>query len=80
MDLHGYYVFVDVQADSISDPVEYIGRECPIQPDRQNQRERIHRGMELHGFYIFISSDHLGLSYSFKLSFKLAFVNIAHTL
>jgi hypothetical protein len=42
MDLHGNYPFVDIQVDSISDSAEYIGKECPIQPDRQNQRERIH--------------------------------------
>jgi stage V sporulation protein SpoVS len=28
--------------------------ECPIQPDRQNQGERIHRGMDLHGNYAFV--------------------------
>ncbi len=54
MDLHGYYAFVDIQVDSISDSAEYIGMECPIQPDRQNQAERIPRGIDLHGNYAFV--------------------------
>jgi len=54
MDLHGYYAFVDIQVDSISDSAEYIGMECPIQPDRQNQRERVPRGIDLHGYYAFV--------------------------
>jgi hypothetical protein len=41
MDLHGNYAFIDIQVDSISDSAEYIDMECPIQPDRQNQGERI---------------------------------------
>jgi hypothetical protein len=54
MDLHGYYVFVDLQVDSISDSAEYIGKECPIQADRQNQGEKIHRGVELHSYDVFV--------------------------
>jgi hypothetical protein len=33
---------------------EYIGMECPIQPDRQNQGERIPRKMDLHDYYAFV--------------------------
>jgi hypothetical protein len=72
MDLHGYYVFVDIQVDSISDSAEYIGKECSMQPDRQNQGERIPRGMDLHGYYVFVdiqvdsisdSAEYIGKEY-----------------
>ncbi len=48
------YAFVDIQVDSISDSAEYIGMECPTQPDRQNQGERISREVELRGYYVFL--------------------------
>ena len=38
----------------ISYSAEYIGMECPIQPDRQNQGERIPRKMDLHDYYAFV--------------------------
>ena len=28
--------------------------ECPIQPDRQNQGERISIGIDLHGYFVFV--------------------------
>jgi hypothetical protein len=40
MDLHAYYAFVDKQVDYMSDSAEYISRDCPIQPGRQNQGEK----------------------------------------
>ncbi len=46
--------FSYVQVESISDSAEYIGKEYPTQPDRQNQRERITRGMDLHGYYALV--------------------------
>jgi hypothetical protein len=39
MDLHGYYIFVDIQVDSISDSAEYIGMEWPIQPDTKTREK-----------------------------------------
>jgi hypothetical protein len=40
MDLHGYYAFVDIQVDSISDSAEYIGKECPYsQKDKTREKE-----------------------------------------
>ncbi len=40
MDLHGYYAFIDIQVDSISDSAEYIGTECPYsQKDKTRENE-----------------------------------------
>jgi hypothetical protein len=44
MDLHGYYVFVDIKVDSISDSAEYIGMERPIQPDRKTREKKFTEG------------------------------------
>jgi hypothetical protein len=46
--------------------------ECPIQPDRQNQRERIPRATDFHGYYILVdvqvdsisdSAEYIGKKY-----------------
>jgi hypothetical protein len=73
MDLHGYYAFVDIQKNPISGSAEYIGKEYPpIQPDRQNQREKNYWEMDLHGYFVLVdilvdcisnSAEYIGMEY-----------------